>query len=182
MNLDWLSSAGAVAVTAGLLGVLPRLMRDLRARSDRPAPTKIAPEPWTMGLGAVFCGAASMSFLILPLIDESISKWVWWGICPFWGALCLACASQLTKGASIEWSEQSLTGPASEWTFTPWIRRNEIEWEEATSCGTTPMRSWFLESRDGRRVYWSCLHRGWGLLRDEIRKRRPDLRLPIDMR
>jgi len=174
-------SSNVVATAAAMLtiAILPGLMRNIRQRADRPAPTKIAPEPWSMGICAVLFGAMTIAFVAVPFDPATPNRWLWWALSPLWGALCLMCVSALSKGARIEWTERSIAGPASEWFFAP---RNEIAWPDIKACGTTQLRAWFLESQDGRRIYWSSGYRGWGVLKDVIARQRPDLALPIEMR
>ncbi|CAN5621673.1 hypothetical protein BH10PSE6_BH10PSE6_35810 [soil metagenome] len=55
--------------------------------------------------------------------------------------------------------------------------RTTIAWPDVVRTGSTITSYWYVESRDGRRVYWSYLYKGYGALIAELRRQRPSLEL-----
>jgi hypothetical protein len=165
-----------------VLAIMPRLTKNRGGRASTSPATLIIPERWSMGFCAVFFGAIAILAVTYPFIDRSVPEWAWWISGAGFGLFGLQAALALTNDAAVEWTESAITGPARQWYWTPHIPRNQVSWLDVRACGATTLGYWFLESRDGRRVYWSYVYRGWGALRDEIVKRRPDLKVPEKMR
>ncbi len=57
--------------------------------------------------------------------------------------------------------------------------RTEIAWSEIAKTGKTITGYWYVESGDGRRVYWSYLYKGYGALVLALRGHCPSLQLRV---
>lgn len=104
-----------------------------------------------------------------------------------WGALAMTllglCAAgfmspSLTSVHRVTWDEESVEGPSNLFGPTLGSRRTKILWRDILRTGTTMTGYWFVESRDGRRVYWSYLYKGHGALDAFLYTKRPDLEPP----
>jgi hypothetical protein len=58
------------------------------------------------------------------------------------------------------------------------FERTTIPWADIAQAGKTRTGYWYIESKDGRRIYWTILHKGAGRLVDIINARCPSLNLP----
>ena len=95
--------------------------------------------------------------------------------------LCIAgfMSPSLTSVHRVTWDEEAIEGPSHLFGLTLGWRRTKILWRDIARAGTTITGYWFVESLDGRRVYWSYLYKGHGVLTDLIGMNRPDLPLPF---
>ena len=82
----------------------------------------------------------------------------------------------LSSDFDVVWTEENITGPSTTWG--PTLKRGPrttISWEEISSLGVTKASFWFVEARDGQRIYWSYVYAGYPELFKAIVKHRPDL-------
>lgn len=86
-------------------------------------------------------------------------------------------APSLTSIHAVRWNEHGIEGPAKMFGPTLGAARTEIAWSEIVRAGTTITGYWFVESRDGRRVYWSYLYKGYGGLIAGLQSHCPSLDL-----
>src|SRR5262245_2716958 len=154
MNRDVIWSVETVVATTLVLAIALRLTRDRGRHSGTSPVTRIVPVPWLMGLCVLFYSVMFIMMVAYPFFDRTVQLWVWWVFSVPFGMLGFLSAVSLTKGVAVEWTESTITGPAKEWNWTPRIPRHQLGWLEVRAFGTTPLSSWFLEARDGRRVYW----------------------------
>jgi hypothetical protein len=94
---------------------------------------------------------------------------------------CIAgfMAPSLTSVHRVTWDEEAIEGPSHLFGLTLGWRRAKIPWRDIARAGTTITGYWFVESFDGRRVYWSYLYKGYGVLTAFLSMKRPDLFLPF---
>ena len=59
--------------------------------------------------------------------------------------------------------------------------RTQIQWADIVRTGKTATSYWFVETSDGRRIYWSYLYKGYRAFVGYLRTRCPDLVLPRDL-
>ncbi|WP_156812021.1 hypothetical protein [Robiginitomaculum antarcticum] len=71
----------------------------------------------------------------------------------------------------VTWDENSITGICRLFGPTLGLRRTTIEWSDVASRGQTATQYNYLQSIDGRRVYWSYLYHGNGELERIIAER-----------
>jgi hypothetical protein len=81
----------------------------------------------------------------------------------------------------VIWSEAAIEGPSKVSGLTLGRTRALIGWHDVKRVGYAISGNWFVEAADGRRVYWTPIHRGFGRLVDTIKILRPDLKLPPRM-
>ncbi len=87
-------------------------------------------------------------------------------------------APSLTSFHRVRWTDASIEGPAETFGLTLGLRRCRIAWAEIARTGLTATGYWYVEARDGRRVFWSYLYRGNGALLAALAKHRPDVKTP----
>jgi hypothetical protein len=90
-------------------------------------------------------------------------------------------APSVTSVHSVHWNEAGIEGPSTTFGPTLGAKRTTILWGQIERTGKTITGYWFVEAADKRRVYWSYLYAGYGLLTDAIRRHRPSLELPGDL-
>ncbi|THD56059.1 MAG: hypothetical protein E8A46_04345 [Bradyrhizobium sp.] len=95
--------------------------------------------------------------------------------------LCIAgfMSPSLTSVHRVTWEEEGIEGPSRLFGLTLGLRRTKILWRDVARAGITMTGYWFVESLDGRRVYWSYLYKGYGALTAFLHRKRPDLPLPF---
>jgi hypothetical protein len=94
----------------------------------------------------------------------------------FLGAVFVgASAPQVAWDHKVCWNHKGIEGPAKLFGLTLGATRTEIGWSDIVRTGRTPTGYWYVESRDGRRVYWSYLCAGYEALTLELRRQRPML-------
>jgi hypothetical protein len=91
--------------------------------------------------------------------------------------LCLGgfMAPSLTHVHDVSWSPEGVEGPSSLFGPTLGLKRESIAWPDIATTGVTSSGYWFVQASDGRRVYWSYLHKGHRALADALIAHRPDL-------
>jgi hypothetical protein len=166
-----------ILVSAGVILLLARMLRKAAPSIADDTAGAIEPEKstawmtivagcllWLAGLyGILFRAGGLMAFAGIIL------------------GLCVAgfMAPSLTSVHRVTWEEEAVEGPSNLFGLTLGLRRTRILWHDIARAGTTMTGYWFVESLDGRRVYWSFLHKGYGALIAFLHEKRPDLRLPF---
>jgi hypothetical protein len=122
----------------------------------------------TVAVGAAFVvgGVAALAAGLLPMAAISLVL----------GA-CLAgfMAPSLTHVHDVSWDMEGIEGPSKLFGPTLGLKRDRIVWSDIATTGTTTTSYWFVETVDGRRVYWSYLYKGYGALLEALEKHRPGL-------
>lgn len=103
-------------------------------------------------------------------------------ICLFIGAPLAAFMSpSLTHTHDVSWNDVQATGPCKLFGLTLGRSRTSISWNAVVSTGKTASGYWFIESDDGRRIYWSYLYPGYGRFVEKLQAERPEISLQSDM-
>jgi hypothetical protein len=163
-----------VVVTMVIVALLSRLIGRSRPAVIDARQGTIRPEFWsallTVGLGtAIFLAAV-------------------WGIFVGGGRVAVAAAlvgaaiagfmaPSLTSMHAVCWSERGIEGPTKIFGPTLGLSRTEIAWADIVTTGKTATGYWYVQSADGRRVYWSYLYKGYGALIAALQRRCPTLNL-----
>jgi len=103
-----------------------------------------------------------------------------WAVAPaalLGAAIAGFMAPSVTSIHAVHWNEQGIEGPSRMFGPTLGFARTEMAWSEIEKTGTTRTGFWYVEARDGRRVYWSYLYKGYGALMLALRAYRPSLDL-----
>lgn len=97
------------------------------------------------------------------------------------GLLILFMAPSLTHRHDVIWTDEGVQGPSRLFGPSLWLSRTSIAWHDIGAVGATITSYWFIESNDGRRIYWSYLYPGYGSFTRRLRTKRPDLNIPSDL-
>jgi hypothetical protein len=160
--LDAVRPILVVIATAVILGALAMLLRRSPPAALAQGAGTIRPELWTAWL-TVLGGIAMLAAAAWVSIYRN-GGWAAAGIAVL-GALSAGfMAPPLTSMHAVHWNEHGIEGPAKMFGPTLGTARTEIAWSDIVKMGKTITGYWFVESRDGRRVYWSYLYKGYGAL------------------
>lgn len=96
-------------------------------------------------------------------------------------ALTLFMGPSLTHLHDLSWTDAEIEGPSRLFGPSLGLSRTSILWDEIGAVGATITSYWFIQSNDGRRIYWSYLYPGYGSFTKRLRVKRPELTLPIDL-
>jgi hypothetical protein len=162
--------------TVGTLGLLSRLLRNAKPNLSSDVAGAIEPEKasaWFTVIGGGFMAFAGLFGALFRGVG-------WGGVAVAVVGLCIASfmSPSLTSVHMVSWGEEGIEGPSNLFGPTLGLRRARILWSEITKVGTTITGYWFVQARDGHRVYWSFLYKGYGALVAYIEGKRPDLILP----
>jgi hypothetical protein len=162
------------AVTAVVLGMLARVIRsrkplvELNGISGTITPEKISAVFTVVGggamaaggLGAFVAGTVDGTGLVVAFIGLAIAGFM---------------APSLTHMHDVHWSERMIAGPARTFGPTLGLARATITWGDVVRTGSTMTGYRYVETLDGRRVYWSFLYKGNATLEAAIAARCPGL-------
>lgn len=90
-------------------------------------------------------------------------------------------APSLTSVHAVHWNPTGVEGPSILFGPTLGLRRTQIIWSDIVKTGATLTSYWFIESGDGRRVYWSYLYKGHRALAQALRTHCPNLEMLPEM-
>lgn len=165
-----------VVMTAALIALVSWVLRRAKPSVLAEAAGAIEPEKSTAwltivggcimalaGLYGVLCQGAGWVGVVLALLGLGAAVFM---------------SPSLTSVHRVTWDDKSIEGPSNLFGPTLGLRRTRIAWGEISRTGTTITGYWFVESRDGRRVYWSFLYKGHGALAAFLQTKRPDLEHP----
>jgi len=161
----------AFAVIAGLRW----LMRRSRPEAGDASGGTIRPSRVLVGI-AILIGAAMVAGGIALFLFDPRSPKVGLVAAAAGLVIGILLAPSMTTAASITWSNAWIEGPATR--ISRRSRRTRMPWEDASRCGVSWDGSWYLEDRNGGRIYWSYLHKGYGALVLALRHHCPNLKLP----
>lgn len=103
-------------------------------------------------------------------------------ICLLTGAaLALFMSPSLLHIHDVGWNAEGVSGPSSLFGPTLGSSRTNIRWADIVATGSTATSYWFIQSSDGRRIYWSYLYPGYGQLVESLKARLPNIPLPDDL-
>jgi hypothetical protein len=177
--------SGQVVRVAFVIVLTAVWLANLSFRLGRAAPSRIEahegtirPDRWSAWLTVITGSLLFAVFLVATI--AGIGGWKG----PI-GALLFAAAAafmapSLTSVHAVNWNANCIEGPSRLFGPTLGFARTMITWVEIVRTGTTITSYWYVESRDGRRVFWSYLYRGHGALAAALQEHRPDLQLEFD--
>src|SRR5262245_7827910 len=148
-----------VVLTAVMVGGLAAILRRSRPATLAGRTGTIRPDLWSAWL-TVVAGLAMVVAAAWAAIHGN-GGWAAAGAALLGAAIAGFMAPSVTSIHAVHWNERGIEGPAKMLGPTLGRARTEIAWSEIVKTGTTTTGYWFVESGDGRRVYWSYLYKGY---------------------
>jgi hypothetical protein len=139
----------------------------------------IRPERWSAWITVIF--GVLMFGVALMFLFYGNGGWGAAASALFGAAIAGFMAPSVTSAHAVNWNADGIEGPSKTLGPTLGFTRTEITWNEITATGKTITRYWFVESKDGRRVYWSYLYKGYGSLTLALQRNCPSVALPVDL-
>ena len=93
----------------------------------------------------------------------------------------IAAAPQVIWRHEVRWNQKKIEGPARMFGLTLGAARTEIAWSDIVRAGRTMTGYCYVESGDGRRVYWSYLCAGCDALWQALRGHCPTLQFDFHL-
>jgi hypothetical protein len=87
----------------------------------------------------------------------------------------LLAALSLSRRHDLVWSDTGIEGPCRKIVGILGSARTQIRWSEIALTGRTLGGYSFVETADGRRIYWSSLYSGFVVFETRLQLHRPDL-------
>jgi energy-converting hydrogenase Eha subunit A len=168
-----------VIVTVIVTGVLSLWLRNskpasLSTEEGRIKPDKISAFFTVIGGAGMALGGLAMS--IISALEASYVDALWGGGLFIMGASISGfMAPSLSNIHDVWWDLYGLTGPSKTFGPTLGCKKTTIDWNDIVKRGETITQYWFVEAKDGRRIYWSYLYKGHGALEKVLSERCPNL-------
>jgi hypothetical protein len=157
-----------------VVGIFARVLRNSRPMVSAENIGTISPEK----ISAIITIAVGVLMIAWGLFHSG------WGgliVALLGAAVSIFMAPSLTHIHDVNWNPETIEGPSNLFGLTLGKKRTAIAWPEIIKTGITPTSYWYVETADGRRIYWSYLYKGYGALTNFIRAKRPDLKLQAKM-
>jgi hypothetical protein len=169
----------AMGVTIAAVSVLTGLLRNARPVVAADGSGTIEPEKISAWLTVIGGSAFALGGVAAALFADA----GWAGLALTVMGLCIGgfMAPSLSSVHKVVWNEDGIEGPSKMFGPTLGLARTAIPWGDIKRTGTTITSYWYVEANDGRRIYWSYLYKGFGVLTAMLRLRRPDVPLPAKM-
>ncbi len=87
-------------------------------------------------------------------------------------------APSLTSVHDVNWNDEYVEGASKLFGPTLSKKRTRIKWSEIVNLGETSTQYWYLESVDGRKIYWSYLYMGHAVFAEAIERNCPGISFP----
>lgn len=171
----FLIAALTAVIVAGLSWVLGRSKP--KALSGQRG--TIRPERWSAWITVIF---GMMMFVVaLVFLFYGNGGWGAAASAAFGGAIAGFMVPSVTSVHAVNWDAIEIDGPSKTFGPTLGFARTQIKWTDIAATGKTITGYWFVESSDGRRIYWSYLYKGHGSLTLALQRHCPSLLLPPDL-
>ncbi|MEO6216084.1 MAG: hypothetical protein ABIO86_08640 [Sphingomonas sp.] len=171
-----MQSLAHYAVIIGAVGTTTLVSHWFRQRSKPRALVegggRIAPGRREIGIGLV-------SGLLLSVLGCTA---LWYGavvpgslmaVSGLGGAVLVALS--LSRRHDLVWSDTGIEGPCRKIVGILGSARTQIRWSDIALTGRTLGGYSFVETADGRRIYWSSLYSGFVVFETRLKLHRPDL-------
>jgi hypothetical protein len=163
-------------ITAALIAGLSWLLSRSKPAVENESGGMIRPERWTALFTVI--GGALMCIGGVAALVLSDHKWAGAGLAVMGAAAGGFMAPSLTSVHAVRWKDDHVEGPSKMFGPTLGLLRATIAWSDIATTGKTLTGYWYVQSRDGRRVYWSYLYKGHGALAAALRRHCPSLTIP----
>ncbi len=124
-----------------------------------------------VGVIMILGGLLLVTFEGVPAIPLGLS------VALFGAILSGFMAPSLSSIHDVNWNAKYVEGASRMFGPTLGKLRTQIEWPDITSTGTTVTQYWYIQSKDGRRIYWSYLYNGHGAFAQVLARKCPSLKL-----
>lgn len=133
----------------------------------------IAPGKLSAWLTVIIGSIMVVGGVLLLFVPDALG--VALGLIAMGGAIAGFMSPSLTSMHDLNWTDTHVEGPSNLFGPTLGKRRTTINWTDITKTGTTATSYTYIESNDGRRIYWSYLYRGHGVFEDTLLQKCPHL-------
>ncbi|MFQ6547911.1 hypothetical protein AADZ90_008125 [Aestuariibius sp. 2305UL40-4] len=120
----------------------------------------------TAGGAAIVMASSSLAGLLAALLGLAIAGFM---------------ALSLNPAHDVIWTYEFIEGPSQLFGPSLGLRRARLVWSDLFRSGKTASGYWYVEGRNGQRIYWSYLYSGHPMFLMQLRLSRPDLDLPDDL-
>jgi hypothetical protein len=132
---------------------------------------------------AWFVTLFGLLMLLVALWEATFNRYDMAAAAGFLGVVFIvAAAPQIAWRHEVRWSQKGIEGPANLLGLTLGAARTEIAWADIVRAGRSMTGYWYVESSDGRRVYWSYLCAGCDALLRVLRGHCPTLQFNFHIR
>ena len=121
------------------------------------------------GLGLAGIGLFMLAWLLRQGANEGVGTSL--GILALGLAMGGFMAPSLTHAHDVTWNRDHVEGPSHLFGLTLGWKRHRIAWRDIEKTGKTFTGYDYLETRDGRRIYWSFLYPGFRAFENTLRAR-----------
>jgi hypothetical protein len=167
-------------LTVIILGVLAQALRRSRPAMMGDEDGTISPDKVSAWFTVIVGALMTMAGWALAVFGHA----AWLGLALSLMGLAIAgfMAPSLTSMHNVHWTAVGIEGPCKLFGPTLGKARTIIPWSDVVRTGTTMTGYWYVQGKDGRRVYWSYLYKGYGALASVLRLKCPDLTPPARTR
>lgn len=158
----------------GIVGLLDADSR--RARPAELAGGRGRITPGKASALATILGSAALASLAL-LVSAASAGWTALALAGFLLLPGLFMVPSLTARHDVVWDDRGISGARRMFGPTLGWGRTTIAWPDIVHVGKTLTGYWYVQARDGQRVYWSYLYIGYPALVKRLARARPDLDL-----
>jgi hypothetical protein len=160
-------------LTAAILAWIARSLSRSRAAEAVNGTRRITPHRGL--LGGLIAGSAALSATALYAAMFHGGDPAAWGVGIVFGLIAIGTLFTFSSAYSVEWDSDVITGPASYGCAPFGPRRGSIAFAEITEIGIDALGSFFVRDRDGLKLRWNWIYRGYEDLHEAIATARPDL-------
>ncbi|MCJ2188897.1 hypothetical protein MTR66_19025 [Novosphingobium sp. 2638] len=163
----------AIVVFATMLVIAA--IATFNARRQPSAPNRITPGKVSAAIvvvaGVCMALLGFIGIAVLFMHAEQDGFGVWIGLLVTGALLVGFMAPSLTHAHDVTWESDYVEGPAHMFGLTLGWKRHRVDWRDIVKTGKTLTGYDYLETHDGRRIYWSYLYPGFGRFEHALRSR-----------
>jgi hypothetical protein len=161
-------------LTAVILAALRWLLRRAKPVAGGLISGTIGPEKISAAVTVIV--GLGMTVAGMVAFVSGADGWAALGVALMGALIAIFMAPSLTSFHNVHWTAENIEGPSKLFGPTLGAARTAIARSDIAKTGTTITSYWYVEAHDRRRVYWSYLYKGHGMLTSALRAHRPDLR------
>jgi hypothetical protein len=139
----------------------------------------IKPEIWSAWITVVIGVLMFLSGLVFLVYQGG--DWTAVVLALLGAAIAGFMVPSVTSVHRVNWDEVGIEGPSRTFGLTLGLARTSIRWSDIEAVGSTITGYWFVQSRDGKRIYWSYLYKGYRSLNLALKRNCPSIALLVRM-